>query len=166
MPFHPRSLILDSHQYIKTYFLRNLKSIELEFHMQSKEEAQESLQSSTTSNQGPHMGKQQKHNKRSHTRELSLFFNTIYWPFQGGASFVDPFCHLCFVFVMLSCLFTAALWSPAGKGLTSWLSSVWRFTVFLSLSHVVSLSGGVLGCIIPDLCLLTLFSMSRFVPHD
>ena len=24
--------------------------------------------------------------------------------------------------VMLSCLFLAALWSPAGKGLTSWLS--------------------------------------------
>ena len=37
--------------------------------------------------------------------------------FQGGASFVDPFCHLCFmfVFVMLSYLFLAALWSPFGK---------------------------------------------------
>ena len=45
---------------------------------------------------------------------------------QGGASFVDPFCYLCFVFVfvILSCLFPAALWSPAGKGLTSWLSCV------------------------------------------
>ena len=31
----------------------------------------------------------------------------------------------------------AALWSPAGKGLTSWLSFV-VFIVFLSLSHVVS----------------------------
>ena len=31
---------------------------------------------------------------------------------------------LCFVFVMLSCLFIAALWSPAGKELTSWLSYV------------------------------------------
>ena len=32
-------------------------------------------------------------------------------PFQGGASFVDPFCHLCFMFVflILSCLFLAAL---------------------------------------------------------
>ena len=39
-----------------------------------------------------------------------------------GASFVDPFCYLCFVFFMLSCLFFAALRSPAGKGLTSWLS--------------------------------------------
>ena len=32
-------------------------------------------------------------------------------PFQGGASFVDPFCCLCYmcVFLMLSCLFLAAL---------------------------------------------------------
>ena len=32
---------------------------------------------------------------------------------------------LCLVFAMpLICLFICALWSPAGKGLTSWLSSV------------------------------------------
>ena len=43
-----------------------------------------------------------------------------------------------FVFIILSCLFLAALWSPAGKGLTSWLSCVWCFLVFLSLSHMVS----------------------------
>ena len=32
-------------------------------------------------------------------------------PFQGGASFVDHFCYLCFVFVfaLLPCLFLAAL---------------------------------------------------------
>ena len=30
-------------------------------------------------------------------------------------------CYLYLVFVMLSCLFFAALWSPEGKGLTSWL---------------------------------------------
>ena len=54
-------------------------------------------------------------------------------PFQGGASFVDPFCHLCFMFVflILTCLFLAALWSPAAKGLTSWLSCVWSLLVFL-----------------------------------
>ena len=39
-----------------------------------------------------------------------------------SASFVDHFCYLCFVFVIISCLFIAALWSPTGKGLTSWLS--------------------------------------------
>ena len=38
------------------------------------------------------------------------------------ASFVDHYCYLGFVFVMLSCLVIAALWSPAGKGLTFWLS--------------------------------------------
>ena len=29
--------------------------------------------------------------------------------------------YLCLVFLMLSRLFVAALWSPAGKGLASWL---------------------------------------------
>ena len=37
---------------------------------------------------------------------------------------------------MLSRLFIAAFWSPAGKGLTSWLLLV-MFIVFLLLSHVV-----------------------------
>ena len=37
--------------------------------------------------------------------------------------FVGPFCYLSFVFVfaILPCLFLAALWSPAEKGLISWL---------------------------------------------
>ena len=49
--------------------------------------------------------------------------------------------HLC-VFLCVSCvlmllrLFFAALWSPAWKGLTSWLLLV-MFIVFLFLSHVV-----------------------------
>ena len=34
---------------------------------------------------------------------------------------MDHLCFLCLVFVMLSRLFIAALWSPQGKGLTSWL---------------------------------------------
>ena len=33
---------------------------------------------------------------------------------------MDHLCNLCLVFVMRSRLFIAALWSPAGKGLTSW----------------------------------------------
>ena len=37
---------------------------------------------------------------------------------------MDPLCYLYFVSVILSFLFIAAMWSPAGKGLTSWLSSV------------------------------------------
>ena len=47
---------------------------------------------------------------------------------------MDHLHYLCFVFVMLSRLFIAVLGSPAGKGLTSWLT----FVMFLSLSHVVS----------------------------
>ena len=34
---------------------------------------------------------------------------------------MDHLFYLCLVFVMLSRLFVAALWSPAGKGLTAWL---------------------------------------------
>ena len=37
---------------------------------------------------------------------------------------MDNLCYLCLVFVMLLRLFVAALWSPAGKGLTSWLPFV------------------------------------------
>ena len=46
-------------------------------------------------------------------------------------------CFLCLVFLMISGLFVTALWSPAGKGLTSWLL-LEMFVVFLLLSHVVS----------------------------
>ena len=80
----------------------------------------------------------------------------FYWPFLGGTSFVDHLCYLCLVFVMLSRLFIAALWSPAGKGLTSWLLFVmfncvfvvsrvrcgtWLyqiliFVIFLTLTHI------------------------------
>ena len=42
--------------------------------------------------------------------------------------------------------FICALWSPAGKGLTSWLSFVVS-TVSLSLSHWYPGSGVVLDCI-------------------
>ena len=42
-------------------------------------------------------------------------------------------------------LFICALWSPAGKGLTSWLSFV--VSVSLSLSHWYPGSGVVLECI-------------------
>ena len=50
---------------------------------------------------------------------------------------MDHLCFLCLVFLMLSRLFIAALWSPAGKGLTSWILLM-MFIVFLLLSHVVS----------------------------
>ena len=50
---------------------------------------------------------------------------------------MDHLCYFCLVFVMLSLLFIAALWSPTGKGLTSWLSFV-MFICVLLLSQVVS----------------------------
>ena len=54
---------------------------------------------------------------------------------------------LCFCSVLcLLCLFICALWSPAGKGLTSWLSFVMS-AVSLSLSHWYPGSGVVLDCI-------------------
>ena len=45
---------------------------------------------------------------------------------------MDHLCYFCLVFVMLSArLFIDALWSPAEKGLTSWLSFVMsNFEVF------------------------------------
>ena len=50
----------------------------------------------------------------------------------------------CLVFALFcACLFICALWSPAGKGLTSWLSFV-ASSVSLSLSHWYPGSGVVL----------------------
>ena len=53
----------------------------------------------------------------------------------------------CLVFAMFCArLFICALWSPAGKGLTSWLSFVVS-SLSLSLSHWYPGSGVVLDCI-------------------
>ena len=57
---------------------------------------------------------------------------------------------------MHSCLFIAALWSPAGKGLTSWLLLV-MFIVFLILSLVVSWGMWYLIVSFPVLCRLSYF---------
>ena len=45
---------------------------------------------------------------------------------------MDHFCYMCSVFFMLSRLFNAALWSPAGKGLTTWLLFVIENCVFVT----------------------------------
>ena len=57
--------------------------------------------------------------------------------FHGVTSFVDHLCYLYLMFVMLSRLFIAALWSPVGKWLTSRLLFV-MFIVILLLSYLVS----------------------------
>ena len=70
---------------------------------------------------------------------------------------MDHLCYLCLVFVKPLRLLIAALWSPAGKGLTSWLSSVMFNCVF------VTFPCGILGQVwyliesILDLCRLLYF---------
>ena len=56
--------------------------------------------------------------------------------------FSSVLCLLC----LCARLFICALWSPAGKGLTSWLSFVGSI-VILSLFHWYPGSGVVLDCI-------------------
>ena len=55
--------------------------------------------------------------RRNRFKPSSKIFS---WTFQGVASFVDHLCNFCLVFVtLLWALSIDALWSPAGKGLTS-----------------------------------------------
>ena len=71
---------------------------------------------------------------------------------------MDRLCYFCLVFVMLSRLFIAALWSPEGKGLTSWLLFVMFF-----FCDFVTFPSGILGQVwylivsIPDHCRLSYF---------
>ena len=51
------------------------------------------------------------------------------------------------VVVVMSCLFFVALWSPAGKGLTSWLSCVLFFVTFPNVSWSTSESKGEVGTV-------------------
>ena len=75
---------------------------------------------------------------------------------------MDHLCYLCLVFVMLSRLFIAALWSPEGKGLIFWLLFV-MFIVILLLSHLVSLDRcgtWLYRCLILAVFLTTCFTAS------
>ena len=56
------------------------------------------------------------------------------------------FCSVLCLLCLCAPLFICALWSSAGKGLTSWLSFVVS-TVNLPLSHWYPGSGVVLDCI-------------------
>ena len=68
-------------------------------------------------------------------------------PSRGGTSFVDHLCFLFVVCIMLSRQFIAAMWSPAGKGLASWLLLV-MFTVFCYFPMWYPGSGVVLDYIV------------------
>ena len=52
---------------------------------------------------------------------------------------MDHLSYLCLVFAMLSRLFIAALWSPEGKELTSWLLFIMCIVIYFLISHLVSL---------------------------
>ena len=67
------------------------------------------------------------------------------------------------VFVMLSRLFIAALWSPAGKGLTSWISFVMFNYVFVTFKCGILGQVWYLIALIPDLCHLSYFGDRLFV---
>ena len=58
--------------------------------------------------------------------------------FQGGTSFVDLLCFCSVLCLLCLCarLFICALWSPAGKGLTFWLSFVVSDYVFVTFPLV------------------------------
>ena len=94
-----------------------------------------------------------KYNNAQHSFELTNFSRRL------SSSFVDHLCYLCLVFVMFLHLFSATLWSPSGKGLTSWLSFVMFNCVF------VTFQCGILGQVwylivsISDLCHLSYFKL-------
>ena len=68
---------------------------------------------------------------------------------------MDHLCYFCIVFFMLSRLLIAALWSPAGKGLTSWLSFVVLIFMFVTFPFGILGQVWYLIVLIPDLCPLS-----------
>ena len=81
-----------------------------------------------------------------------------------------------FVFIILSCMFIAVLWSPAGKRMTSWLSCVWCFLVFSHFLTLVSrvrcgtwlyrfliLPSSILLLKLPSWCLVSVSVVSLFL---
>ena len=64
---------------------------------------------------------------------------------------MDHLCYLCLAFVMLSRLFIAALWTPEGKGLTSWLLFVMFIVILIQVWYLI--------VSITDHCCLSYFAM-------
>ena len=75
-------------------------------------------------------------------------------------------CVISVLCVMLSGLFIAALWSSAGKGLTSWLLFV------VSNCDFVTFPCGILGqvwyliVLIPDLCHISYFVKAKILNYN
>ena len=70
---------------------------------------------------------------------------------------MDHLCYLYDVFVMLLHLFFAALWSPAGKGLTARLLFVMLNCVFVTFLCDILGQVWYLIVTIPDMCRLSYF---------
>ena len=71
-------------------------------------------------------------------------------------------CYLCLVFCMRLRLFIAALWSPAGKELTSWLSFVMLNYGFVTFPCGILRQMWYLIVLIPDLCQLSYFKLFQY----
>ena len=71
---------------------------------------------------------------------------------------MDNLCYVRLVFVMLSRLFIAALWSPAGKGLPSLLLLVMFNCGFVTFPSGIPGQVWYLIVSIPDLCRLSYFN--------
>ena len=74
---------------------------------------------------------------------------------------MDHLCYLCIMFVMPWRLLIAALWSPAGKGLISWLLFVMFNCVFVTFPYGILDQVWYLIVSILDLCCLSYFA-ARF----
>ena len=78
---------------------------------------------------------------------------------------MDHLCYFCIVFVMLSRLMIAALWPPAGKGLTSCLSFFVLNCVFVTFLFGILGQVWYLIVLITDLCRLSYFHTVCMVLH-
>ena len=70
---------------------------------------------------------------------------------------MEHLCYFCLVFVMLSRLFIAALWSLAGKGLTSWLLFVMSNCKFVTFPRGILRQVWYLIVLVSDVCRLSYF---------
>ena len=70
---------------------------------------------------------------------------------------------LCLVFLMLSSLFIPAVWSPAVKGLTSWLLLVMFIVFFVTFPYGILSQVRYLIVSIPDLCRFSYFVAKKAI---
>ena len=72
------------------------------------------------------------------------------------------FCSVLCMLCLCAHLFICALWSPAGKGLTSWLSFLVSKCDFVTFPLVSWVRCGTYFVLIPDLSTLTYLNVSIF----